>query len=53
MTTLVVNMSASGPALGTGVALEQEFQVYATFFYNMDPLDDWLFTRDGEHPVPT
>lgn len=50
---LAVDVSADGPALATGVALDQAFTVYATFFYNMQPMDGWTFLEDGKHPVPS
>lgn len=55
---LVVSVSASGPepdtTNGSGVALNQAFEVYATFFYNIpEPDPDWKFHVDGPYPVPT
>ncbi len=53
---LLVSVSASGPepdlTNGSGVALSQEFQVFATFFYNLDPDPAWTFVEDGPYPVP-
>lgn len=53
---LVVDASASGPepdtTNGSGVALNQRFQVYATFFYNLEPDAEWSFVEDGPYPVP-
>lgn len=53
---LVVDVSASGPepetTNGSGVALNQEFTLYVTFFYNLEPAADWVFIEDGDHPVP-
>lgn len=53
---LVVDASASGPepetTNGSGIALNQRFQVYATFFYNLEPAADWMFVEDGPYPVP-
>ncbi len=47
-----VYASPGGPANGTGVALDQQFLVYGTFFYNIaEPDADWTFTADGEYPV--
>ncbi|MGB0651561.1 MAG: carboxypeptidase-like regulatory domain-containing protein [Thermoplasmatota archaeon] len=50
--TLVVSLSSGGPANGTGLALNQEFNVYATVFSNMDPQPGWSFVEDGDHPEP-
>lgn len=54
---LVVDASASGPepdtTNGSGIALNQRFQVYATFFYNFEPDPEWTFVEDGPYPVPT
>ncbi len=42
--------SPGGPANGTGVALDQPFQVYGTFFYNIpEPDPEWSFIADGEY----
>jgi len=50
---LWVDVSSSGPALSTGLALNQDFTVYATFFYNMGPVSaEWTFHGEGEHPEP-
>ena len=53
---LVVDASASGPepetTNGSGIALSQRFQVYATFFYNLEPDPEWSFVEDGPYPVP-
>lgn len=53
---LVVAVSASGPepetTNGSGVALNQQFTVYATFFYNLDPDPAWTFVGNGAYPVP-
>lgn len=53
---LVVAVSASGPepetTNGSGVALNQEFTVYATFFYNLEPDPSWSFVANGAYPVP-
>lgn len=50
---LYVDVSASGPTLGTGLALDQGFTVYATYFYNIEaPAEDWRFTSDGPYPTP-
>ena len=54
---LVVSVSSSGPqpqeTNGSGVALNQAFSVYATFFYNFIPDPEWTFGEDGPYPVPT
>ena len=51
-----IDVSASGPepqtTNGSGVALNQRFQVYATFFYNFEPDPEWTFVEDGPYPVP-
>lgn len=53
---LGIDVSASGPEPGTtngsGIALNQRFQVYATFFYNLEPDPEWSFVEDGPYPVP-
>lgn len=53
---LLVSVSASGPepeaTNGSGLAVNQAFQVFATYFYNFDPLEDWTFTGDGPYPLP-
>lgn len=53
---VVVSVSASGPepqtTNGSGVALNQAFQVFVTFFYNLDPDPDWTFVEDGPYEVP-
>ncbi len=47
---LAVDVSADGPALSTGVALDQSFTVYATFFYNIpEPEEGWMFIEDGAY----
>lgn len=46
-----VDVSASGPALGTGLAWDQSFAVYMTAFYNLEPDESWTFIADGEYPV--
>lgn len=44
--------SPGGPANGTGVALDQAFMVYGTFFHNIDdPVEDWTFHEDGAYPA--
>lgn len=54
---LVISVSSSGPeperTNGSGVALNQGFSVYATFFYNFVPDPEWTFGADGPHPVPS
>jgi len=50
---VAVYVSPGGPANGSGLVLNQEFTVYITFFYNMEPLADWRFVEDGDHPVPS
>jgi hypothetical protein len=55
---LVVSVSSSGPepetTNGSGVALNQAFSVYATFFYNIpEPDPAWTFGANGPYPVPT
>jgi hypothetical protein len=51
-----IDVSASGPEPGTtngsGIALNQRFQVYVTFFYNFEPDAGWTFVGDGPYPVP-
>ncbi|MEK6985976.1 MAG: carboxypeptidase-like regulatory domain-containing protein [Candidatus Thermoplasmatota archaeon] len=53
---LVIDVSASGPepatTNGSGIALSQKFEVFATFFYNLDPDPAWTFVEDGDYPVP-
>lgn len=54
---LVVSISASGPepetTNGSGIAVNQGFEVYATFFYNIpEPDPNWKFHVDGPYPVP-
>ncbi len=47
-----VYASPGGPANGTGVALDQQFIVYATFFYNIaEPDPNWTFTSNGDYPA--
>lgn len=48
-----IDVSADGPALATGVTIDQEFRGYTTVFWNMDPIEDWIFFEDGPHPVPS
>lgn len=54
---LLVSVSASGPepdtTNGSGIAVSQPFIVYATFFYNLDPVPEWSFVANGPYPVPT
>jgi hypothetical protein len=54
---VVIDVSASGPepevTNGSGVALNQAFKAYVTFFYNFDPDPAWTFTADGPYPVPS
>lgn len=38
---------------GLGAALDQEFEVFTTNFYNFQPQDGWTFVDDGPHPVPS
>lgn len=53
---LVIDVSASGPepdtTNGSGVAISQKFEVFATFFYNLEPDPEWTFVEDGDYPVP-
>lgn len=49
---LAVDVSADGPALATGVALDQSFTAYVTFFYNITPEEGWTFIEDGAYPTP-
>lgn len=39
-----------GTAAGAGLALQQDYHVYASAFYQMEPDPDWTFIADGEHP---
>jgi hypothetical protein len=49
---VAVYASPGGPANGTGVALDQSFYTYATFFYNIEEPDaDWTFMEDGPYPL--
>jgi len=49
---VAVYASPGGPANGTGVALDQPFYTYATFFYNIEEPDaDWTFMEDGSYPL--
>lgn len=48
---VAVDMSADGPALATGVALDQRFTVYVTLFYNVEPDEGWTFIEDGDYEV--
>ena len=41
-----------GCAWGVGVQLNQKFTVYIHVFHNMLPPEGWLFTVDGDPPVP-
>lgn len=55
---LVVSISASGPepetTNGSGIAVNQAYEVYATFFYNIpEPDPEWKFHLDGPYPVPS
>lgn len=38
---------------GLGAALDQDYEVFTTNFYNFQPRDGWTFVADGPHPVPT
>ncbi|MEA3136405.1 MAG: Carboxypeptidase regulatory-like domain [Thermoplasmata archaeon] len=53
---VVLDASASGPepetTNGSGIALNQRFTAYATFFYNLEPMEGWTFVGDGPYPVP-
>lgn len=54
---LAVSISSSGPepqtTNGSGIALNQGFEVFATFFYNIpEPDPEWTFWEDGPYPVP-
>ncbi len=47
-----VDVSADGPALATGVTIDQEFKGYVTIFWNIEPDPEWTFVEDGAYPVP-
>lgn len=45
----------SGPDSATStlsVWANQKLQVIVTVFHNFTPRDDWVFSRDGDYPVP-
>lgn len=47
-----VYASPGGPADGTGTSIDQRFDVFMTFFYNIEEPDaDWTFIGDGEYQV--
>ncbi len=55
---VVVSVSASGPepdtTNGSGIALNQAFEVYITIFYNLpEPDPAWTFYANGPYPVPS
>lgn len=43
--------SDEGP-VPAGMVANQQFDCIIHVFYNMQPNPDWLFSRDGEHPLP-
>ncbi len=45
-----VDVSADGPALASGVTIDQEFRGYVTMFWNIEPSADWTFVNDGAYP---
>ena len=52
-----VDVSASGPepetTNGSGVALNQNFDLFVTIFYNLEPDPAWSFVANGPYPVPS
>lgn len=44
--------STEAPDPNGYLVLNQEFEAFAHAFHNFLPRDDWLFVRDGEHPLP-
>ncbi len=47
--TVGVDVSADGPLLATGVAIDQEFRGYVTLFWNIEPREGWTFVENGEY----
>lgn len=42
-----------GTAVGLGLVLQQDYDLYGAAFFNFRPADDWTFSLDGEAPVPS
>lgn len=40
-------------SFGCGATIDQSADVYAHVFYNFSPVEDWRFTYDGDHPIPS
>lgn len=39
-------------AVPAGVLVNQEINAFVHVFHNFHPDADWIFSRDGEHPIP-
>lgn len=52
-----VDVSASGPepetTNGSGLALNQNFDLIVTIFYNLEPDPAWTYVANGPYPVPS
>ncbi len=42
-----------GTAIGVGLLVQQEVEVFNHVFYNFLPSEDWVFLEDGAPPIPS